>query len=90
MPVLCILSCGLFFNHGLDGWDGFEPFEPFEPLEPLSGSKTKTSKNPLRSMQDVSNEPLMLHPSENPQASLDIFSHPHHHPCRVLTSIARR
>ena len=31
-------------------------------------------------MQDVSCEPLMLCPSENPQASLDIFSHPHHHP----------
>ena len=31
-------------------------------------------------MQDVSNEPLMLCPSENPQASLDIFSQPHHHP----------
>ena len=31
-------------------------------------------------MQDVSCEPLMLCPSENPQASLDIFSPPHHHP----------
>ena len=31
-------------------------------------------------MQDVSYEPLMLCPSENPQASLDIFSQPHHHP----------
>ena len=31
-------------------------------------------------MQDVSCEPLMLCPSENPQASLDIFSQPHHHP----------
>ena len=31
-------------------------------------------------MQDVSYDPLMLCPSENPQASLDIFSHPHHHP----------
>ena len=31
-------------------------------------------------MQDVSYEPLMLCPSENPQASLDIFSHLHHHP----------
>ena len=27
-------------------------------------------------MQDVSCEPLMLRPSENPQASLDIFSQP--------------
>ena len=31
-------------------------------------------------MQDVSCEPLMLCLSENPQASLDIFSQPHHHP----------
>ena len=31
-------------------------------------------------MQDVSCEPLMLCPSENPQASLDIFSQSHHHP----------
>ena len=31
-------------------------------------------------MQDVSYEPLMLRPSENPQASLDIFRQPHHHP----------
>ena len=31
-------------------------------------------------MQDVSYEPLILCPSENPQASLDIFSQPHHHP----------
>ena len=31
-------------------------------------------------MKDVSYEPLMLCMSENPQASLDIFSHPHHHP----------
>ena len=31
-------------------------------------------------MQDVSCEPLMLCLSENPQASLDIFSLPHHHP----------
>ena len=31
-------------------------------------------------MQDVSYEPLMLCPSENPQASLDIFIQPHHHP----------
>ena len=31
-------------------------------------------------MQDVSCEPLMLCPSEKPQASLDIFSQPHHHP----------
>ena len=31
-------------------------------------------------MQDGSYEPLMLCPSENPQASLDIFSQPHHHP----------
>ena len=31
-------------------------------------------------MQDVSYEPLMLCPSENPQASLDIFSQSHHHP----------
>ena len=31
-------------------------------------------------MQDVSCEPLMLCPSKNPQASLDIFSQPHHHP----------
>ena len=35
-------------------------------------------------MQDVSCEPLMLCPSENPQASLDIFSQPHHHPSRFL------
>ena len=42
--------------------------------------KTKTIINPLRLMQDVSYEPLMLCPSENPQASLDIFSQPHHHP----------
>ena len=34
-------------------------------------------------MQDVSCEPLMLCPSENPQASLDIFSQPHHHPSPV-------
>ena len=31
-------------------------------------------------MQDVSYEPLMLQLPENPQASLDIFSQPHHHP----------
>ena len=31
-------------------------------------------------MQDVSCEPLMVRLPENPQASLDIFSHPHHHP----------
>ena len=31
-------------------------------------------------MQDVSYEPLMLCPSENPQASLDIFRQSHHHP----------
>ena len=31
-------------------------------------------------MQDVSYEPLTLCPSENPQASLDIFRRPHHHP----------
>ena len=31
-------------------------------------------------MQDVSYEPWMLCPSENPQASLDIFRRPHHHP----------
>ena len=31
-------------------------------------------------MQDVSFEPLMLCPSDNPQASLDIFSQPHQHP----------
>ena len=35
-------------------------------------------------MQEVSCEPLMLCPSENPQANLDIFSQPHHHPSRVL------
>ena len=35
-------------------------------------------------MQDVSCEPLMLCPSENPQANLDIFSQPHHHPFTVL------
>ena len=35
-------------------------------------------------MQDVSCEPLMLCPSENPQASLDIFSQPHHHPTGSL------
>ena len=35
-------------------------------------------------MQDVSYEPLILCPSENPQASLDIFSQPHHHPSRFL------
>ena len=40
----------------------------------------KNRINPLRLMQDVSCEPLMLCPSENPQASLDIFSQPHHHP----------
>ena len=31
-------------------------------------------------MQDVSYEPLMLQLPENPQASLEIFSQPHHHP----------
>ena len=36
-------------------------------------------------MQDVSFEPLMLCPSENPQASLDIFSQPHHHPSGSCT-----
>ena len=41
-------------------------------------------------MQDVSYEPLLLCPSENPQASLDIFSPPHHHPFTVFASIARR
>ena len=35
-------------------------------------------------MQDVSCEPLTLCPSENPQASLDIFSQPHHHPAGFL------
>ena len=35
-------------------------------------------------MQDVSYEPLMLQLPENPQASLDIFSQPHHRPSRVL------
>ena len=35
-------------------------------------------------MQDVSCEPLMLCPSENPQVSLDIFSQPHHHPAGSL------
>ena len=35
-------------------------------------------------MQDVSYEPLMLCLSENPQASLDIFSQPHHHPIGFL------
>ena len=44
----------------------------------------KNNKNPLRWMQDVSYEPLMLCPSENPQASLDIFSQPHHHPFGFL------
>ena len=31
-------------------------------------------------MQDVSYDPLIVCLSENSQASLDIFSHPHHHP----------
>ena len=35
-------------------------------------------------MQDVSCEPLMLCPSENPQVSMDIFSQPHHHPAGSL------
>ena len=35
-------------------------------------------------MQDASCETLMLCPSENPQASLDIFSQPHHHPTGSL------
>ena len=35
-------------------------------------------------MQDVSCEPLMLCPSEDPQASLDIFSQPHYHPAGFL------
>ena len=35
-------------------------------------------------MQDVSYEPLMLCLSENPQASLDIFSQLHHHPAGSL------
>ena len=51
---------------------------------PSVGHKTKNNKNPLRMMQDVSCEPLMLCPSENPQVSLDIFSQPHHHPAGSL------
>ena len=39
---------------------------------------------PLAVDADVSFEPLMLQLSENPQASLDIFCQPHHHPVWVL------
>ena len=46
--------------------------------------QNKNRKNPLRWMQDVSYEPLMLCLSENPQASLDIFSQLHHHPAGSL------
>ena len=46
--------------------------------------QNKNRKNPLRWMQDVSFEPLMLCLSENPQASLDIFSQLHHHPAGSL------
>ena len=45
----------------------------------ILGARQKQQK-PLAVDADVSCEPLMLCPSENPQASLDIFSHPHHHP----------
>ena len=40
---------------------------------------TKTKINPLRLMQ-VSYEPWMAQPSENPWASSDIFSQLYHHP----------
>ena len=53
------------------------------------GIRQKHNK-PLAVDADVSFEPLMLQLSENPQASLDIFSQPHHHPSRVFESIARR
>ena len=49
---------------------------------------TKTKINPLRLMQ-VSYEPWMAQPSENPWASSDIFSHLHHHPTG-FASTARR
>ena len=53
-------------------------------IESCDCSKTRTIKNPLRLMHDVSCESLMLWLSENPQASLDIFCQPHHHPVWVL------
>ena len=57
MPVLCNLSCGLFFYHGQDELD-----------ESAGGywEQDKNIINPLHLMQDVSYEPLMLCPSENP------------------------
>ena len=48
--------------------------------ESCSCRKDKNRKNPLQLLQNVSCEPLMLRPVENPWASSDIFSRPHHHP----------
>ena len=48
----------------------------------IADEKNKNIKNPLWLMQSVSYEPLMLRPVENPWASSDIFSQPHHHPFR--------
>ena len=45
----------------------------------ILGARQKHQK-PLAVVADVSYEPLMLRPSGNPQASLDIFCQPQHHP----------
>ena len=50
------------------------------PKESRTCRKNKNIKKPLWLMQNVSCEPLMLRPVENPWASSDIFSRPHHHP----------
>ena len=50
----------------------------------------KNSKNPLRLMQDVSCEPLMLCLPENLSSKLGYFQSAPPSPFRVLASIARR
>ena len=46
--------------------------------------KTKTGKNPLRRMQNVSCEPWTLYPSENPSSKLGYFQTATSSPYRVL------
>ena len=65
------------------------PVKSWSCRKDMRVGKDKKHKNHLRLLQNVSCEPLMLRPAENPWASSDIFSRMHHHPLG-FASTARR
>ncbi|MDD5780611.1 MAG: hypothetical protein PUD40_06130 [Bacteroidales bacterium] len=73
-----LLSGKIFFSdRDIDGFG--------TPVSSLCQSeKTKTEKNPLRRMQNVSYEPWTLYPSENPSSKLGYFQTTTSSPDRVL------